>query len=87
MAHVLPCKMGYGCACFTKENWWSWLVYGFPIAQATFSDSLGTRGSPEVPLLTLTTEDLELELIPVGDLDQAASLVLLTVGPSWTDGG
>lgn len=79
--------MGYGCACFTKENGWSWPVYRFPTAQASFSDVLGTRGIPEVPLLTLKTEDRGLELMAVGDLNQAASLALLTVGPSWTDGG
>jgi hypothetical protein len=47
--------------------------------------SSAARGSPEVPLLTLKTEDLGLE--PVGDLGQADLLALLSAGPSRTDGG
>lgn len=31
---------------------------------------LGTRDNPKVPLLTLKTEDLRMELMPVGDLGQ-----------------
>lgn len=84
-AHVLPWKMGHDCACFTKGNWWP--VYRLPIPQASFSGVLGTRGSPEVSLLTRKTEELGLEPMPVGDLGQTDSLALLSVGPSWTDGG
>lgn len=52
MAHLLPCKMGYGCAFFPKVIRRTG-VYGCPIPEASFSDALGTRGSPDVPLLTL----------------------------------
>lgn len=44
--------------------------------------SSATRGSPEVPLLTLKTEDFGLELMPVGDLGQADLLALPSAGPS-----
>lgn len=44
-------------------------------------------GVAQKSLLTRKTEDLGLEPMPVGDLGQTDSLALLSVGPSWTDGG